>query len=142
MKETEGHRFDEIFQKMDRAYERYAKSVGMNYSSLALLQLIWERQPCTQKTICALTMLPKQTVNTIVLSFYRQGLLEMLELAEDRRHKTILLSEKGTELANRILPKINRAENRSIQQFTDEEKVAFFRLLEQFAAAFCEELNR
>ena len=105
MKETEGHRFDEIFQKMDRAYERYAKSMGMNYSSLALLQLIWERQPCTQKTICALTMLPKQTVNTIVLSFYRQGLLEMLELAEDRRHKTILLSEKGPNWPTVFSPK-------------------------------------
>src|SRR5699024_5488264 len=50
-----GKRFDEVFQKMDRAYERYARSCGMTYSSLALLQLIWERQPCTQKELCALT---------------------------------------------------------------------------------------
>lgn len=136
-----GKRFDEVFQKMDRAYERYARSCGMTYSSLALLQLIWERQPCTQKELCALTMLPKQTINTIVMSFYKQGLLEMLELPEDRRRKSILLSDRGRELAAQILPKISRAESRSIQQFSPEEKETFFCLLERFSAAFCEELN-
>ena len=136
-----GKQFDEAFQKMDRAYERYARSWGMTYSSLALLQLIWERQPCTQKELCALTMLPKQTINTIVLSFYKQGFLEMLELPEDRRHKSLLLSSKGKELTDRILPKIIHAEARSMQQFTSEEKALFFRLLERFAATFCEELN-
>ena len=134
-------RFEEAFQKMDRAYERYARACGMTYSSLALLQLIWERQPCTQKQLCELTMLPKQTINTIVMSFYKQGLLEMLELPEDRRHKILLLSEKGRELTGRILPKISRAESRSIHQFSVEEKETFFRLLERFAAAFCEELT-
>ena len=74
-----GKRFDEVFQKMDRAYERYARS--------------------------------------------------------------ILLSDRGRELAAQILPKISRAESRSIQQFSPEEKETFFRLLERFSAAFCEELN-
>lgn len=141
MREDRNHWFDDIFQKMDRAYARYARSVGMNYSSLTLLQLIWERQPCTQKTLCALTMLPKQTVNTIVRSFYKQGLLDMVELPEDRRHKSIQLSEKGKELTDRILPRISCAESRSMQQFTEEEAATFFGLLERFAAAFCAELN-
>ena len=136
-----GKRFDEAFQKMDRAYERYARSCGMTYSSLALLQLIWERQPCTQKDLCEWTMLPKQTVNSIVMDFYKQGLLEMLELPEDRRHKAIRRSSEGRGLTDRILPRISRAEGCSIQQFTQEEKAVFFRLLEQFAAAFCRELN-
>ena len=133
--------FDEIFQKMDRAYDRYAKACGMTYSSLALLQLIWESQPCTQKEICEVTMLPKQTVNTIVMSFYRQGMIEMLELPEDRRHKSIILSSKGQELTAKLLPKIKNAESASMEQFSKDEKRMFFLLLERFAAAFCEELN-
>ena len=80
-------------------------------------------------------------INTIVMSFYKQGLLEMLELPEDRRRKSILLSDRGRELAAQILPKISRAESRSIQQFSPEEKETFFCLLERFSAAFCEELN-
>lgn len=141
MDSDQNKHFDDIFQKMDRAYERYAKSCGITYSSLALLQLIWERQPCTQKDICEITMLPKQTVNTVVMSFYKQGLLELLEQPEDRRHKSIILSEKGKEVTAQILPKIKDAETASMEQFTEEEQNTFFRLLERFSATFCDKLN-
>ena len=134
--EEDGKRFDEVFLKMDRGYERYAKSFGMNYSSLALFQFIWEKQPCTQKYICEITMLPKQTVNSIVMSFVRQGYLQMLELPDDRRHKALSLSDAGTEFANRILPKIKAAENQSIAQFSEEERRQFLSLLEKFSSAF------
>ena len=134
--------FDEIFHKMDRAYERYAKSCGMTYSSLALLQWIWENQPCTQKEICEVTMLPKQTVNTVVMSFYKQGLLEMLESAQDKRQKSIRLSDRGEALTQRILPPILRAETLSIQQFSEEERNTFFCLLERFFDTFVDALNQ
>lgn len=142
MTSDQNKHFDDIFQKMDRAYERYAKSCGMTYSSLALLQLIWESQPCTQKDICEVTMLPKQTVNTVVMSFYKQGFLEMLEQSEDRRHKSIILSERGKDIAAQILPKIKDAETASMEQFTEEEQSTFFRLLERFSTAFCDKLNQ
>lgn len=138
----DGKRFDEIFLRMDRGYERYAKSCGMNYSSLFLLQLIWEKQPCTQKDICDITMLPKQTVNSIVMSFVKQGYIEMLEQADDRRHKAIFLSSAGKNFADRILPKIKHAENQSIVQFSEKERQLFLDLLEKFAEAFLEELNK
>ena len=135
-------RFDKAFQQMDRAYEKYAKSFNMTYSSLALFQLIWENQPCTQKRLCDITMLPKQTVNTIVMSFVRQGYIEMVEQSEDRRHKSMFLSKAGNQFAQKILPKIKEAENISIEQFTEDEKNKFFTLLEKFANAFSDKLNK
>ncbi len=140
--QEDSKRFDQIFLKMDRGYERYAKSWGMNYSSLALFQLIWEKQPCTQKYICDITMLPKQTVNSIVMSFVKQGYVEMVELPDDRRHKAISLSAAGNDFANRILPKIKAAEDQSIIQFSQEERRQFFNLLEKFSAAFLQELSK
>lgn len=135
-------RFDKAFQQMDRAYEKYAKSFNMTYSSLALFQLIWENQPCTQKRLCDITMLPKQTVNTIVMSFVRQGYIEMVEQPDDRRQKSMYLSRSGNQFAQKILPKIKEAENVSIQQFSEEEKDKFFTLLEKFANAFSDKLNK
>ncbi len=140
--QEDNKRLDSIFQKMDRGFERYAKSFGMTYSSLALLQLIWEKQPCTQKQLCDITMLPKQTINTIVMSFVRQGYMEMLELPDDRRHKTISLSVAGNEFADKVLPRIQRAEDCSIGQFSEEERQTFFRLLEKFSSAFLNELDQ
>lgn len=135
-------RFDKIFQKMDRAYEKYAKAFNMSYSSLALFQLIWENQPCTQKRLCDITMLPKQTVNTIVMSFVRQGYIEMIEQPDDRRQKSMYLNRSGNQFAQKILPKIKEAENVSIQQFSEEEKDKFFTLLEKFSNAFSDALNK
>ena len=135
-------RFDKAFQQMDRAYEKYAKTFNMNYSSLALFQLIWENQPCTQKKLCDITMLPKQTVNTIVMSFVKQGYIEMVGHPDDRRHKSMYLSKSGNQFAEKILPQIKDAENISIQQFTEQEKDTFFTLLEKFANAFSTALNK
>lgn len=136
------NRFDNIFLKMDRDYERYAKSFGMTYSSLAMFQHIWEYQPCTQKQLCEITMLPKQTVHSIVMSFVKQGYIEVLESPEDRRQKTLSLSVEGINFANKVLPKIKNAEDRSIEQFSAEEKETFFMLLEKFSSTFSEELNK
>ena len=40
------------------------------------------------------------------------------------------------------LPKIKDAEYRSIEQFTEDEKLAFLRLLEKFSSVFSDELNK
>ena len=98
-----GKRFDEVFQKMDRAYERYARSCGMNYSSLALLQLIWERQPCTQKELCALTMLPKQTINNLIRALQEKGYLTLAPNASNRQERILTLTESGLRYAESIL---------------------------------------
>lgn len=134
--------FDNLFQKIDRAYEQYAKSFGMTYSSLAIFQYIWEYQPCTQKQLCEITKLPKQTINSIVMSFTNQGYIEALESPEDRRHKTLSLSVAGASFAQKVLPRIKYAEDSSMAQFSAEEQETFYRLYERFVSTFINELNK
>ena len=67
----------------DAAYEDYAKSVGLSYTSLCILNAIYESDGCTQKQLCSLCFLPKQTVNAAVTGFYDKGWLRMQELPED-----------------------------------------------------------
>ena len=65
--------YDSYLQQWCAGYEDYAKSVGLSYTSLSVLEAIHALPDCTQKQLCQLCFLPKQTVNAVVTSFYKKG---------------------------------------------------------------------
>ena len=102
--EEQNRRCSEMMQKIDRLYENYAKAKGMTYMSMAVLESICShKENCTQKMICEETHYPKQSVNLIVKSFWKEGYITLEELPEDRRNKRILLTEKGRGMRHRRL---------------------------------------
>jgi DNA-binding MarR family transcriptional regulator len=135
-------RFGEITKQINRIYEDYARSLGLSYTSLYILHLVTLTKNCTQKYICEQMFLPKQTVNSVVTLLRKQGLLEMVELSEDRRHKAIHLADKGKDYATQIISKIDVAETRSIEQFNAEERARLLGLMERYAKVFATELKK
>lgn len=133
--------FCDVNKQINSIYEEYAKSVGMSYTSLYTLHMITLKNDCTQKYIADQMYLPKQTINSVVKSFCEQGLLELRELTEDKRHKTLHLTEKGKEFASKILPKIEIAEQNSFSQFSEEERSIFLKLMRKYIKAFSEEMK-
>ncbi len=134
--------FNQQWHSLNTFYEEYAKSVGLTYSSLNILCVIFNTDNCTQKIICEQTYLPKQTVNNIITSFYNQKLIHMIELPSDRRIKTIHLTDAGFELANRILQVPNNAEEKAIEQFTEDEANMLLDLLKRYVACCDENMPR
>lgn len=104
------------------AYEDYAKSVDLNFTSLSILSALFETENCTQKMLCEQCFLPKQTVNTAVTAFYKKGWIRMQELPEDRRNKTIHFTEKGQYEAARILQKVHESEQTAMGGLSQEEQ--------------------
>ncbi len=117
---------------LNKFYEEYAKSIGFTFSSLNVLCIISNVEQCTQKIICERTYLPKQTVNNIITSFYKQELIYMVELPEDRRTKTIHLTDKGIEVANKVLPVISDTEEYAMSQFSEDEAEMLLNLLQRY----------
>ena len=56
--------YDSYLQQWCAGYEDYAKSVGLSYTSLSVLEAIYAQPDCTQKQLCQTCFLPKQTVNS------------------------------------------------------------------------------
>ncbi len=137
---SEAKRLDDIWQNIDSVYEYYAKSLGLNSTTLYLLHIIYTSEPCTQKQICDIMMLPKQTVNTIVRDYQNKGLLETTESPEDRRHKHIRLTRQGKAYCKQILPPLEEAESYTLEQFTEEERNMMFTLMEKYNKVFCKKL--
>ena len=134
--------FCELNKQISGIYAEYAKSVGLSYTSLYTLHMIAISKNCTQKFIAKQIFVPKQTINSIISAFCKQGIVELYELPEDKRHKIIKLTEKGREFAAQILPKIERAEQNSIAQFSDEERRIFLRLIKKYVSSFTVEMKK
>ena len=119
----------------DAAYEDYAKSVGLSYTSLCILNAIYESDGCTQKQLCSLCFLPKQTVNAAVTGFYDKGWLRMQELPEDRRNKALHLTELGRSEAGRILSRLRDCDRIAMCLLTESEQEQLLSLTRRYMSA-------
>lgn len=109
--EAKTRAFCSAWQSISTVYEDYARKAGISYNSLYILNAILYTKNCTQKQICEKTLLPKQTVNNVVTDFFKNGYIELRELPENRRIKTIYLTKKGIEYAETLIPHIHKAMN-------------------------------
>lgn len=133
-KETKAylHELIESWRSIDKLYEQYAKSQGLTYLGLSVLDIICTTpEVCTQKLICEQLFLPKQNVNLIIKSLWEQGYLEMREITSDRRNKQILLSEAGQKYAVQVFGRLNRAEELVIGQLTGDERQMLLSLVQK-----------
>ncbi len=128
-------KLDEIMRKLDRVYDRYAKSIGTTDSALYLLNLVYDRGSCTQRELAEFMMLPKQTVNSIVKEYENQGLLELAVSEADRRQRCLRLTGAGKAYAQRYIPGIIGAEERAMMALSPEERKTLLSLLERYAQA-------
>nr|WP_294493585.1 MarR family transcriptional regulator [uncultured Mediterraneibacter sp.] len=128
--------FCDAWQELNMIYEDYARSIGVPYTSLYILSLITKIDGCTQKTICEKTFLPRQTVNTIITGFYKKRWIILQELPEDRRTKTIHLTEDGKEYARKIIPQIQKAELEAMEKLTEEQRKALLEGIRIYRDAF------
>lgn len=119
----------------DAAYDDYAKSVGLSYTSLCILNAIYETDGCTQKQLCSLCFLPKQTVNAAVTGFYDKGWLRMQELPEDRRNKALHLTELGRSEAGHILSRLRDCDRIAMSSLTESEQEQLLSLTRRYMSA-------
>lgn len=87
--------------RLDKVYAKLARRHGETYYSLWAIDEIGRAEGgLTQKELAALLMAPKQTVNSIVGSLERRGLVKTLPSPTDKRSKVHTLTDVGRELFN------------------------------------------
>lgn len=132
--------FCNAWQSISMIYEDYARKSGISYNSLYILNAIQQIKDCTQKQICEKTLLPKQTVNNVVTAFYKNGYIELREFPENRRIKTIHLTEKGRQYADELIPHIHQADKVAMEVLTEEEQDTLLSLMDTYVSAFRKEM--
>ena len=116
-------KFNQLMQGIEKVYEDYAKSVGLTYMSLTVLQIVCNaEEPLTQKEICEICYYNKQVVNAITKTFYEQRYICFRELPNDRRNKHVLLTENGRQYADAVLDPLHEIEKKALIVLTDGER--------------------
>ena len=138
--EEKARAFCNAWQSISMIYEDYARKSGISYNALYILNAIQQIKDCTQKQICEKTLLPKQTVNNVVTAFYKSGYIELREFPENRRIKTIHLTEKGEEYANELIPHIHQADKVAMEALTEEEQDILLSIMNTYVSAFRKEM--
>ena len=129
-----------ILHKMDSVYERLAKSVGINFTTFCVLELLYEDDKTyTQKEICEKLGLPKQITNSIVKNYWEQGYL-VLQEAKDRRNKHITLTSEGRDHVKKLVSHMDSKEAVAWESFTPDETAKVIELLNKFTAALENEI--
>lgn len=141
--QNQSDRLMEKLQMIDRVYEEYAKSKGLTYISLTVLEAIVEAQAhCTQKLICERTHYPKQSVNLIVKAFMESGYVELRELSNDRRNKRICLTEAGQEFAEAVVGVLWRAERAAMERLGEQQGELLLRLIDVYGQTYCDSITK
>lgn len=117
-----------LLHEWNMAYADYAKSIGFSYTSLSVMGMIHCMPNCTQKEIADNCFLPKQTVNSIITSFLKNGWVKLEEVPEDRRNKTVNLTEEGMVKANEILKQTHDSEMEALKVLTKEQQETLLKL--------------
>lgn len=130
------------FQNMDNAYEAYARSKGLTYLSLMVLEEIYELgDGCTQKQISDDTRYPKQSINLVVKAFLDDGIVKLKELPENRKNKGITLTEKGRLACADVIVPLLRQEEQTMASIGEAESRELIRLLELYGRAYCQQIE-
>lgn len=112
--------FNHIYKEFNDIYHETAWKLKLSDSVFSILYALCEMgEGCLQKDICAVTCLPKQTVNSSIRKMEAEDLVTM-EKGKGREMK-IHLTEKGMELLQEKLYPVIEAENKAFSSMTEEE---------------------
>lgn len=102
-------------------YAAWAKRYGISYHELLVLYTIRDQGFCTQKQICERYLLPRQTMNHVILDMRDRGVLVHSGEHSAGREKAFVLSQQGEMYAAPLLEALNQMEMQTIQVFGREK---------------------
>lgn len=101
-------------------YGAWSRRHGISYNEMLVLYTVRDQGYCTQKQICDNYLLPRQTINHVILDLRERGLLALSPEHCAGREKAFVLTEKGKDYASPLLSALNEVESRAVEAFGKE----------------------
>ena len=120
--------------RLDGAYDRLSKKVGVKANLLWLLYALDDGKPHSQSKICDEWLFPRTTINTIIRECRDNGLVILEATPGQKREKRIYLTEKGKEYARQTLRQVYEAEEEALRETLKTCSASFVADFEIFAA--------
>jgi len=110
----------DIMNETDKMYNVLAKKVDLSFNQLIILYYLRTHNNVTQKNIASDMLVPKQTINSILNNWIKDGYINFKN-ESSKKNKIILLSEEGEKELGLKINYIMDKENRILSKFSQKE---------------------
>ena len=132
---TDTQKFTSITGEIDSLYHEAALRLGQSDSTMTVLYtLLGTGGQCNISEICRLSGMRKQTLNSALRKLEQNDLLCLR--SSTSKNKTVILTEKGYETALQSAGKLQKIEEETLKEWTQEEIDTFFCLAERYLNRF------
>ncbi len=123
--------------EIDKAYHKAAIRLGLSDSQMYVLYFL-SQEEYSQKQICELSGISKQTVNSSIKEMIGKGIIAPLR---GEKNEKIHLTADGKRMVDEKISKLIRAENNVISAWSDEERSIMVELNRKFLKSFLNEIE-
>ena len=132
----------EDFFHMDFLYSEFAKRYGESYYSMTVLGILNDNpNGISQKQLCQMLFLPKQTVGSIMSGFERRGLATHRQDQLDRRSKLHVLTKEGKRYCGNMMGALRRIELTCVQQIGEDDMNKAHEITKRYLNSFKQALD-
>ena len=110
----------DIMNETDKMYNVLAKKVDLSFNQLIILYYLRTHKNVTQKDIASDMLVPKQTINSILNNWIKDGFI-IFQNESSKKNKIILFSEEGEEVLGVKIDYIMDKENLILSKFSQSE---------------------
>ena len=132
---TNMQKFTRITGEIDSLYHEVAFRLGLSDSTMMVLYtLLSTSGQCNISEICRLSGMRKQTLNSALRKLEQDDMLYLK--SSTAKNKTVFLTEKGYDTALRTAGKLQKIEEETLKEWTQDEVDTFLGLAERYLNRF------
>ncbi len=133
--------FNRLYHQFTALYREIAVRMHLSDSAFLILYSLFELgEGCSQKDICTLVCLNKQTVHSSVRKLEKDGYLRFVPGAG--RAVGIYLTDAGKKLMEKTILPVVAAENHAFETMSSEEQKALLRSTGDYIALLRENIEK
>lgn len=110
-------------------YREFAADLGLTRPEFVILYCLSEHPGLVARDVCYATGLPKNSISRAVATLLEKGLIERETREEDRRAKSLAMTQAGSKLLSRALPLVAARQDAMRAPLDPGERAEFDRLL-------------
>lgn len=133
--------FNMYINQIRGSWVQLAKKFNINYHEMLLMYHLYRHGSCTQKLICEYYLLPKQTVNNIVMDMKERAFIEMGFAENNRKEKVLMLTDAGKEYISSLVSSMNKVEENMTGKMGEENLSQLANLLIEYGNIIREEIS-
>ncbi len=127
---------------IESLYSKYAGRYHLTRATMTALDEIYHHKDgCSQKEICQVLNIPKQTVSSVMSNLEKKGLVYKKDSVVDKRLRLYYLTQSGCVLCEKIIADLDKIEFEAFNQLSQKDRENFTRINERLTQLIEQGMN-